>query len=77
MSKSLEYLGGSKKYKYVSRICMNGNELWRGTFFKNGKGNGKNFETEREAAIYVDKKLIENGKEPVNLLKRIKNENRI
>ena len=28
------------------------------------------FETEREAAIAVDKKLIEIGEEPVNILKR-------
>ena len=28
----------------------------------------KYFQTEREAAIAVDKKLIENGREPVNIL---------
>lgn len=28
------------------------------------------FDTEREAAIYVDKKLILAGKEPINILKR-------
>ena len=28
------------------------------------------FKTEREAALWVDKVLLENGKEPVNILKR-------
>jgi len=30
----------------------------------------KYFDNEREAAIAVDKKLLEKGKEPVNILKR-------
>ena len=66
----MKYLGGSQ-YKYVSKQRLGGKIVWRGTFFnKNGKGNGKSFPTEREAALYVDKKLIGNGKEPVNILKR-------
>ena len=65
----MRYIGGSK-YKYVSNIEVDGDILWRGVFFKNGKGNGKSFKTEREAAIYVDKKLIENEKEPINILVR-------
>lgn len=60
------------KYKYVSQVTENGKKRWRGTFFvKGGKGNGKSFETEREAAIFVDKKLIEIGKDPVNILKKV------
>tara|TARA_Y100000389_G_C17315642_1_gene440298 strand:- start:378 stop:578 length:201 start_codon:yes stop_codon:yes gene_type:complete len=59
---------GKSKYKYVSQQELNGELVWRGVFFKNGSGNGKTFKTEREAALYVDKKLIENGKEPVNIL---------
>ena len=38
-----------------------------GNYFWSGKS--KVFETEREAALYVDKNLIEKGKKPVNILK--------
>lgn len=63
---------GKSKYKYVSCQELNGELVWRGVFLKNGSGNGKTFKTEREAALYVDKKLIEQGKEPVNILVRKK-----
>jgi len=40
-------------------------------WYVNMKGVGKNrFETEKEAAIAVDKILIYKGKEPKNILKR-------
>ena len=59
------------KYKYVSVMERKGKIEYRGIYTaKSGKKNGKNFPTEREAAIYVDKMLIEMGKEPVNILKR-------
>lgn len=61
---------GKSKYKYVTCIDVDGEILWRGVFFRNGHGNGKSFKTEREAAIYVDKKLIEQHKTPVNILVR-------
>ena len=57
---------GKSKYKYVSQIELSTGEWWRGAIY----GNGKSFRTEREAAIYIDKRLIEKGKEPVNILVR-------
>jgi hypothetical protein len=65
MASGLKYLGKSK-YKYVSKIESAGKVYWRGRIFD----TGKSFKTEREAAIYVDKKLIEKFKEPVNILVR-------
>jgi hypothetical protein len=59
--------GGKSKYKYVSlEWDSNGKERW----IINIQGNRKPFDTEREAAIAVDKKLISIGKEPVNILIR-------
>jgi len=63
---------GKSKYKYVTCHKSNRELYWRGVFFKNGYGNGKSFKKEREAALYVDKKMIEQGKEPVNILVRIR-----
>lgn len=57
---------GKSKYKYVSQIELSNGIWWRGAI----NGTGKSFRTEKEAAIYIDKKLIEKGKEPVNILKR-------
>ena len=65
MASGLKIIGKSK-YKYVSQIETAGNVWWRGVIY----GNGKSFKTEREAAIYIDKRLIEKGKEPVNILVR-------
>lgn len=60
---------GSEKYKYVDLHRIDDKwEKWKGAAGKNG--NGKYFDTEREAALYVDKQLIEQGKEPVNILVR-------
>lgn len=61
----MKYLGKSK-YKYVSQIELSTGKWWRGVIY----GNGKSFRAEREAAIYIDKRLIEKGKEPVNILVR-------
>jgi len=59
--------GGKSKYKYVSlEWDSNGKERWIMSIY----GNRKPFDTERQAAIAVDKKLIEKGKEPVNILVR-------
>ncbi|QQV91496.1 hypothetical protein M1M25_gp061 [Tenacibaculum phage Gundel_1] len=53
----------SKKYKYVYKVMdQHGNYFWA--------GKGKMKDTEREAALYVDKQLLEKGKEPVNILIR-------
>lgn len=56
------------KYKYVwfvEKIFAGKiTTQWRGEVL----GKNKYFESEREAAIYVDKRLIEKGKNPVNIL---------
>ena len=53
-------------YPYVSIKKPKGPIIW---IAKLTGGYGE-FSTEREAAIYVDKVRIKNGKEPVNILKR-------
>lgn len=56
------------KYKYVQGILTI--SLNKTKWVVNIKGVGRNgFETEREAALAVDKYLISKGKEPVNILK--------
>lgn len=60
----------SDKYKLVYKLknndSVNNTFHW---FAKVGKKQ-KNFRTEREAAKWVDLRLIEKGKEPVNILVR-------
>lgn len=65
-STRLKIVGESKKYKHV-RIVSDSTmrEFWQ----TNCMNELKEFMTEREAAIEVDKILIKSGKEPVNILK--------
>lgn len=59
----------SKKYKYVSLVKNYlGTERWqvRIPMF----GINKNFVNQKDAAKFVDLKMIERGKEPVNILIR-------
>jgi hypothetical protein len=57
----------STKYKYVERTEVNDKVYWRVTM----RGVSKiGYDTEREAALVVDKYLLRKGKEPVNILKR-------
>lgn len=58
--------GRSTKYKDVFLSIKKGKETWRGQ--AKGSVNFKYFDTEREAAIFVDKTRIEQGKNPVNVL---------
>lgn len=55
----------SKTYKYVYQRRKGLRIIWSGEIL----GRSKWFDTEREAALFVDKVLIENGKSPVNILK--------
>ena len=64
-SNAYTYIEGSKVYKYVSKYKHGTKILWLGKVLK----TGKNFDTEREAAIYVDTVLLNKGKKPVNILK--------
>jgi len=55
-------------YKGVYRVRSHGKYIWRA---ENKKFKFSHpFETEREAAIAYDKVLINNQKEPVNILKK-------
>lgn len=66
MGYGFKYIEMSKTYKYVSKVENNGKIKFRGT---NVKGvNTKMFDTEREAAIAVDKALLNKGFLPVNIL---------
>lgn len=61
-------LGTSEHYKYVTIFKYKEVIYYRAGLAKYKWA--KYFNNEREAAIAVDKKLIEKGKEPVNILKR-------
>jgi len=55
------------KYKYVQNLKRNGKDYWT----LNIPGVSKiKYETERAAAIAVDKYLLSKGKEPLNILVR-------
>lgn len=67
---SLKHIGISEKYKYVYKYKRLAE---RDIIFKTriGRCNWQNYYlTEREAGIAVDVKLIENGLDPVNVLKK-------
>ena len=54
-------------YKYVNGRNINGRTYW---IFRIVGETRQTFKTEREAAIAADKHLIEQGKEPLNILVR-------
>jgi len=55
-------------YKYVAQMLRGGiTTIYSACIL----GKSKSFDTEREAAIYVDKVLILAGKKPVNILKKV------
>ena len=58
----------STAFKYVNRVSQNGKEFYfaRITQYR----CSKSFDDLRQAAKWVDMKLIEKGKEPVNILHR-------
>ena len=58
-----KYIGISDKYKLVYVYETNGVKIYR-------SNHGQYYDNEREAALSVDKNLIEDGKEPINILKR-------
>jgi len=62
--------GVKSKYRCVRGISKVGSEVVK--WCVNIKGVGRNgFDTEREAAIAVDKYLIKKGKNPVNILTKM------
>lgn len=59
----------SSKYKYVTKVITSGGRVkWEMSY--GGKGIYK--DTEHQAAKMVDILRIKDGKEPVNVLKRVK-----
>jgi hypothetical protein len=55
----------SSKYKYVAKMVgQNNYVMW----IANCLGASKHFENEKEAAKWVDLRLISKGKQPVNVL---------
>ena len=59
---------GKTKYKYVYKVSFDNIETYRAELSKYHLCQC--FDIIRDAAIAVDKKLLENNKEPVNILKR-------
>lgn len=58
------------KYKGVSQVRVKGRYIyWKTAGWANGRSFFGLYDTEREAAIAYDKKMIESGREPVNILK--------
>ena len=73
--KSLKHQGKSEKYKHVyKKIDPKGIIYWNAnitiTDFSGRKAKAKffNADQEREAAKWIDMRLIEAGKDPVNIL---------
>jgi len=65
MATQLKYIRKSDKYKYVFLYeTKDKKQRWGAMIYS----NGVYFDTEREAAISIDKKLISKGKKPINIL---------
>jgi len=63
------------KYKYVGAWIKNGTKIWRAHLSNQHFPTleyswSAIFESERKAALEVDKKMLSIGREPVNILKR-------
>ena len=61
------------KYKYVYPQIKKGQATrYQGYFrdIKERRNRCKSFKTEREAALWVDKTLLQIGRQPVNILKK-------
>lgn len=56
----------SNIYKHVNLHYLKNGDIK----YSSALGSGKYLNTEREAALAVDKYLIKQGKEPINILKR-------
>lgn len=71
----IKIMGKYSEYKGVTKKVINGKHHWISTL---SLGDGTNWqrygETERECAIAYDKKLIEMGRDTVNILKPKTNE---
>ena len=64
--------GHKSKYRsvYLYKNTTTGKDVWAARFYHNGKSNGKNYDTERAAAVAVDVFRLNHGKEAINILVR-------
>lgn len=67
----LKYIGINQEFKNVYEYSYpDGTLTYEANVQINKKATKKLFATAREAALEVDKILLKNGKDPVNILKR-------
>jgi hypothetical protein len=66
MGFQIKYLCKSKYYKNVYKYSYKGRTMYYGRI---GKYRKTGFTSEKKAAKWVDIRLIESGKKPVNILK--------
>lgn len=67
----LKYLSSNDEFKSVYEYAEpDGTIIYEGKVQINKRIFSKMFPTAREAAIHADKILLQNGKEPINILKR-------
>lgn len=59
----------TSQYKGVTQVKQSGEVFWIAQGTINGLRFAKRCENEREAAVAYDKKMIECGRKPVNILK--------
>jgi hypothetical protein len=59
----------SKKYKNVHQFLRN--NQWKAKVKVGGRAVVTFHKTERDAALWIDKMLIKNGGDPVNILKKL------
>lgn len=75
MSKPFKYEGRHPIYAhvYVNTHKLTGKKVYKASIVRNSRSAAERcamlFDSDREAAIYIDKLLIKAGKEPVNILK--------
>lgn len=72
-NQNLTYLWKNEEFKKVYDYAdsdQEGRIIYQGRLSINKKVYSKFFDTAREAAIHVDKILLQHQKEPVNVLKR-------
>ena len=73
INQDVYHIGKHPDYKYVYVIMVCGDVLftgrvWSRKYEKQWSKGG--FRNAKDAAVWVDKKLIEDGREPINILKR-------
>lgn len=77
MSRPFKYEGRHPIYAhvYINTHKITGKTVYKASITRNSRSASERcsmlFDSDREAAIYIDKLLIKAGKEPVNILKKI------